>query len=445
MKRNGTIEKLLLLGIVTLLLAVACTATTGNETAAPAGEQEAVEPESAGEETAELPATEPAGEEATEEPVETVEEEAPEEKSVAEPAAVTLGELSLSWATEKIGEGIKPALAIDGDGVVHAAFMTEARMGGVFYTNNESGFFEPEAVSEGYFYGPLDIAVTADGQPFIAYHDHQAERFDPNKGDAVVAASSADGWELTIVSDPGHDGWDNSIAVDSDGNWHAAGIDPAQFGRMSGVEYATNAGGSLSVEEVGSGPIVYEFATSVALDNEGRPGVTYYDDKVQALAYASHDGSTWSVELVDQNGDAGRYAALAYDADGNPHISYFVFESETAGMVRYARWDGSAWGIENVDTLDDVQAGMVGARKITSLAIDEGGTIHLAYSDRNHIVYGQRDESGWAVGEVPQVSDNPLGQLVELALDPDGNPHLIWFEVFNDAPLDGDIIYAAGS
>ena len=446
MKRVGAREKLFTLGIVVLLLAVACAPATEGEPAAPA-----VEPETATEE--------PAQETVAEEPTEAVEEEEPseeetteedEEAAAAEPAAaapidVDLGDLTLSWTAEKIGEGIKPALAIDGDGIVHAAFIAESRMGGVFYTNNESGFSEPETVSEGYFYGPLDIAVTAGGQPFIAYHDHQDERFDPAKGDAVVATTSGDGWELTPVTDAGHDGWDNSIALDGDGNWYAAGIDPAQFGGVSGVEVASNAGGSLNVEEVGSGPIVYEFATSIALDDEGLPGVTYYDDKVQALAYASFDGSEWSVELVDQNGDAGRYASLAYDVDGNPHISYFVFDSATAGTVRFAHWDGSAWQIENVDMLDNVQAGHIGARKITSLAIDAAGTIHLAYQDLDCIVYGRRDESGWAVGEVPQATENPLGQLVELALDPEGNPHLIWFEVFSDSPLTGDIIYAAGS
>jgi hypothetical protein len=84
-------------------------------------------------------------------------------------------------------------------------------------------------------------------------------------GDEVVAVLSDSGWDLVTVEDAGHDGWDNSITVDDSGNWHTAAVDPSQFGGQSGVEYATNAGGSISVVEVGSGPIVYEFATSIQL------------------------------------------------------------------------------------------------------------------------------------------------------------------------------------
>ncbi len=48
------------------------------------------------------------------------------------------------------------------------------------------------------------------------------------------------------------------------------------------------------------------------------------------------------------------------------------------------------------------------------------------------------------VQELPKNSDKILGQLVELELDSEGNPHLLWFEVNVFAPiLMGDIIYAA--
>ncbi len=42
--------------------------------------------------------------------------------------------------------------------------------------------------------------------------------------------------------------------------------------------------------------------------------------------------------------------------------------------------------------------------------------------------------------------DRPLGQLVELALDPSGNPHLIWFQPTSFSPvLKGVVVYASGS
>jgi len=114
-------------------------------------------------------------------------------------------------------------------------------------------------------------------------------------------------------------------------------------------------------------------------------------------------------------------------------------------VVRHAWLDGGTWTIEDVDTLDDVEPGHLGARKITALAFDADGTAHIAYSDLSRLVYGQRSDDGWSVQEVPHLTDLTLGQLVELAIDGDGRPHLIWFEVESSSPLFGPIVYATPS
>ena len=440
MKQLKNTRNFLILLILVAILAVACSGQTSTETEdVPVIASEPTSP--AVEATATAEADQPAEPEPT-----AVGESGDTTGSSDSPSqSGSLGELSFDWNVTQVGEGIKPAIAVDDDGVVHIAFLTEDEHGGVFYGNNASGEFEIETVSEGYFYGPLDLALGPDGAPYIAYHDHQDSSFKPELGDEVVAVLKDDSWDVVTVGDAGHDGWDNSIAVDSAGNWHTAAVDPSQFGSESGVEYATNAGGSISVVEVGSGPIVYEFGTSIQLNPDDLPAVAYYDNNVQGLAYAEFDGNNWSVEIIDDNGDAGRYASLAYDAGGAPHISYFVFDGANAGTVRHAWLDGGQWIIEDVDTLDDVQPGHIGARKITALTFDAAGTAHIAYTDRGRLVYGQRSEDGWAVQEVPHLSDNELGQLVELAIDGDGKPHLIWFEVESTTPLSGPIVYASPS
>lgn len=353
--------------------------------------------------------------------------------------------LSLAWNSVEVGPGIKPALALDRDGVVHIAFLTEEQHGSVSYGSNAGGEFGIEVVAEGYFYGPLDVALSTEGAPHIAYHDHQDTGFRPELGDEVIAVLKGGAWELTTVEDAGHDGWDNSIVVDREGNWHTASIDPAQFGSQSGVEYATNGAGSVGQAEVGSGPVNYEFGTSIQLGSDGSPGVTYYNSTRRQLEYASLGPAGWTVEVVDGEGDAGRYSSLAYHPDGTPHVSYYVALTGTSGVVRHAWREGDAWQVEDVDSLGDIQMGMVGARKITALVIAPDGTPHLAYTDRSRVLYGRRDESGWAVQVVATAGDNPLGQLVELDLGPDGNPHLIWYEVTSLSPaLSGTVVYASG-
>ena len=90
--------------------------------------------------------------------------------------------------------------------------------------------------------------------------------------------------------------------------------------------------------------------------------------------------------------------------------------------------------------------GMIGARKITSLAFDPEGGLHLAYTDRDHLIYAQKTEDGWVGQEVVEPGSRILGQLVELAIDVDGNPHLTWFEAVQVSPsLKGIVRYATGS
>ena len=73
---------------------------------------------------------------------------------------------------------------------------------------------------------------------------------------------------------------------------------------------------------------------SLAIDPKGRPHVAYYDADAGALRYlrADEDGRWAAPVVVDADGDAGRYARIDVDADARPHIVYFV-----AGVgLRYA-------------------------------------------------------------------------------------------------------------
>lgn len=356
------------------------------------------------------------------------------------------------WPTVDLGNGIKPAIAIDPSGVVHVAWITEAMMGGVFYANNASGEWETTQVSAGYFYGPVDIAVSFQGLPFIAYHDHQAQDFDPALGDEVVAMMVEGRWTLLTIASEGHDGWDNSIAVDADGYWHTASVEPSQFGTTVGVEYATNATGlEYAVEEIGSGPVPYEFHTSIAIQSDGTVGISYFNDETDDLMYAERapgfDG-TWTLTTVDSEGDVGRYASLAYDSADNPHIAYFMREggASDAGTVRYTWRDSDGeWQSMDVGTLTDVNLGMVGARKITAIAIDSHDGVHLMYGDRLQIVYAQLQPDGTWTQQVvaeSQTETGNLGSLVEFALDADDTPHLVYYVVSGFSPLTGEIIYA---
>ena len=133
-------------------------------------------------------------------------------------------------------------------------------------------------------------------------------------------------------------------------------------------------GPTWHIETVDSDGTVGEY-TSLALDAQDYPHISYFDASHLDMKYARWDGSAWQVETVDSEGHVGFHTSLALDATGNPHISYFahhpIFD------LKYARWDGSAWQIETVDSEGDV--GM-----FTSLALDTAGNPHISYYDHTN-------------------------------------------------------------
>ena len=364
------------------------------------------------------------------------------------PAAVAEQSASgFTWAIEDVDTGAKPAIALSNDGAPYVAFMLEAMPGFVKVANKSGAGWDIDTLAEGYFYGPLDIGVGPDGTPHVAYHDHQGNQFDANKGDTVYAAKRNGEWELEEVFDPGHDGWDTRIFVDSSGNAHISAIDPKEF-NGSGLEYYSRAAdGSWTVERIGTGDLTYKYATSVAVDPQGTPHISYFDQKNRSLALATRGEDGWSISTVDGGNDTGLFSELYIDGDGRFHISYFARESSSAGKVMYAtRASGDvAWETRVVDSLDALSFGFIGARNITSIALDSSGTPFIAYTDEKVVKLAVWDGSTWQVSAVFDAGQGELGQIVALALDDQDRPHLTYFEVTNSRPLDGMVKYAVGT
>ena len=340
---------------------------------------------------------------------------APRPERTAGPQVIEAG--PFTWTISDVDTGAKPALALTSDGVPHIAYMLEAMPGFVKTAVLNGGSWDISTIAEGYFYGPLDIGIGPDHRPHVTYHDHQANTFQQNKGDAVHAVFTGSGWEVESVFDVGHDGWDNRLVVDAQGRVHMSAIDPEQFGGIGVEYYFQDDAGEWQVESIGSGPQTYQFAASIAVNPQGVPHITYFEQSKNDLVLASRTDGEWTMEIVDGEGDAGLFSALVIGADGRFHVSYLL-RGETFGAVKYATRgpDDAEWELAEIDRLTDVKYGFTGARNITSIALDSDGRPSIAYSDEKQLKLAIWDGSRWESATLVEAGDKPFGQLVSLAI-----------------------------
>ena len=345
-------------------------------------------------------------------------------------------EAKYTWEFSTVDDnGIKPTLAIGGGGEPHIAYMLEAMPGFVNHGVLGPSGWDISTVSEGYFYGPLDIKVDEEGAPHVVWHNHDNE-------DGAYAILVDGRWDVQGIDHPGHDGWDPTLAIDSEGRPHYASIDPSQ----SGIEYATVDEGAWKVEEVGSGPVPYEFGTGIILDPQGRPHVVWFDEESAALKHAVKDAGEWDISTIDGDGDVGRFPSLVMDSLGNPAVTYYERVTSSEGHIKYARWDGSQWTTQRVGKLDAVFLGHFGARRNSALVLDEDDYPIVAYSDQEVMKLAWWDGSQWNLETVLTAADSPLGQQVSLGLDSRGVLHLTFMEATPKTPIGGKgIRYAQGT
>jgi len=173
--------------------------------------------------------------------------------------------------------------------------------------------------------------------------------------------------------------------------------------------------------------------TSLALDVEDLPHISYRDYRRLDLRYAHFDGATWITETVDVFDDAGLYTSLALDSAGHPHIAHCakaIGAPASFTRIRYASYNGVSWISDTVDS-----AGLGGA--YTSLALDSRDRPHISYfhSPTGDLVYATHDGDDWITETVVSAGDG--GGYTSLALDSADHPHIGYYD-----GADADLKYA---
>jgi hypothetical protein len=249
-------------------------------------------------------------------------------------------------------------------------------------------------------------------------------------GGASASATDGPEWQFQIVDGsevPPYDvGQYSSIALDPQGIPHISYYDDVNgdLKYASQIAQGVDTADDWKVETVDSSGDVGRY-TSLAIDAYGIAHISYYDSSYGDLKYTRQLTETgWFSETVDLSGDVGKYSSLALDAGGNPHISYYDFDLKD---LKYAFFDGSGWVLpENpVDGSGDVDVGTH-----TSLALDSSGFPHISYIDNTlkalkyaHKTTPPSDPDDWVFGWV-EMEANQYTRNTSLALDRQDTPHI---------------------
>jgi hypothetical protein len=188
-----------------------------------------------------------------------------------------------SWSSQRVaGSGIPHDLALDAEGDAHIAFGNGVGPGGMLrYVEQDDGAWGSEQkVLQGC--GQATSLTTFRGRPRVAchhVHDGGLEYVRRSEGGGWQHETADDGSGPPLQRDSGNVGWDTSIRVDGEGEPHIGYRYIVNFGApdifQGTAHYASKGDGEWVVERIEHPGNQVSGATSIALDEGGRPHVSW--------------------------------------------------------------------------------------------------------------------------------------------------------------------------
>jgi hypothetical protein len=228
------------------------------------------------------------------------------------------------------------------------------------------------------------LALDSNGNSHISYVDYH---WDDRDGDLKYAKRAGGTWSSETLDSEGAAGFTSSIAIDSNDYPHISYL--SYIGGHRDLKYARWNGTAWNIETVDSSDDVGAWS-SIAIDSNDYPHISYFDITNHNLKYTRWNGTAWNIETVDPRHEdwewQGEFSSLALDRDDYPHISFY---RSTYSELKYARWNGTAWNIEVVEAY-----GLTGHH--TSISLDADDNPHISYFNfgNDAIKYATKAELG---------------------------------------------------
>jgi len=276
----------------------------------------------------------------------------------------------------------------------------------------------------------------------------------PSEALGSSASSAANAPWFTIEVDTiGDIGQHVSVAIDEDtGTPYISYRDPSMrdlcLARYVGSGGNCGPGSSWFCQTIDRDGDVGQYSSIVV--SQGKVHISYYDASNGDLKYAYYrppPNPRWYISTIDKGilpTSIGLYTSLKIDSNGRPHISYYYSNPTGVDALKIASSVGSDGNCGYGEGLgrwqcDTIQAGE-GVGQYASLALDGAGNRHIAYYDRgNGDLWYATNRSGsncgpggntWTCYPVAVASD--VGQYASLYVDNANRFHIAYYDATAD-------------
>lgn len=256
----------------------------------------------------------------------------------------------------------------------------------------------------------LTMASTPEGVPAAAAYDltrgaltYATAEVDAD-GNATWTHEEVDGYPDSEGLDVGDRGTYASMAIASDGTVWISYLD----NKVHNLRYATRDPSSgtwtNAIADVGDGATPSAgYWSSLALNSSGQPVIAHYDSGKGRLRVAHWSGSGFTGEVVDEGEDVTADSGETVEAnvgqyaklkiaDGKEYIAYY---DAAAGALKLAVGTAGSYSVEVVDDTDNVGAW-------PDMMIDSDGTVHIAYQDvgNQDLKYAEGKPGSWTISVI---------------------------------------------
>ncbi|MFN0151614.1 MAG: FlgD immunoglobulin-like domain containing protein [bacterium] len=364
---------------------------------------------------------------------------------------------SAGWTLESVDAlsavGLYTSIAVDASSLPHLSYY-DAASGNLKYAKRNPGFWTIETADANANDVGQWTSITLDEQskPHIAYYDLTS-------GNLKYAWKLGSSWVVeTADASVNNVGQCTSVELDAAGRPAISHYDLT----TGNLLYTRKTSGVWSTETAdGSASDVGEFS-NLEFAVDGSPVIAYWNDTADEVKYAVKGTTGWTIETVDGGGTTfvGAWLSMVLDAQGNAHMSYQNFNPSS---LRYATSairvlspsGGEKWGVGSRQSVSWSGAGAV----TISLSTDGGATFRVLTSgvtaspwsfdvpdaetvrasirvERSSPLSTATSEAFFTIGtsidatpfvvETIDGSASDAGYDVSLAIDPGGDPHVVY-------------------